>query len=124
MDIDQGNQRTENHIVMTQEEYNKKVEEYQVDIDGDQICSHWPMWGRGTYSILYKTKTGEFIYEMGVSEDGLEEEIWEFKKVDVDWAKEYIKDYLENSAGLDPIDDLDELFKIWKDIFGEDIKEW
>lgn len=109
---------------MTQEEYNSKVEEYQVDVDGDYICSHWPMWGRGTYSILYKTQSGEFIYEEGISYEGVEEEILEFKKVDKSKAKEYIKDYLEESAGLDPVEDLDELIRIWKEIFGENIDRW
>lgn len=109
---------------MTQEEYNSKVEEYQVDTDGDQVCSYWPFWGRGTYSILYKTQGGEFIYEEGISDEGVEEEIFEFKKVDVEWAKQYVKDYLELSAGLDPVEDLDELLRMWKEIFGEDIDRW
>ena len=39
-------------------------------------------------------------------------------------AKEFMKEYLEMSAGLDAVDDLDELIKIWDDIFGEDITEW
>ena len=108
---------------MNQEEYNRIIDQYQVDVDSDYICSHWPFWGRGTYSILYK-KDGKFIYEEGISDDGVEEEILECKEVDVDWAKQYVKDYLELSAGLDPIDDLDELIRIWKDIFDEDIDEW
>ena len=110
--------------VMKREDYFKIMNQYNVDADADCICSYWPMWGRGTYSILYKTKDGKFISEEGISDDGLEEEILECKEVDVDFAKEFMKEYLEMSAGLDAVDDLDELIKIWKDIFGEDITEW
>ena len=109
---------------MKREDYFRIMNQYNVDADADCICSYWPMWGRGGYGILYKTKDGKFISEEGISDDGLEEEILECKEVDVDFAKEYVKEYLEMSAGLDAVDDLDELIKIWKDIFGEDITEW
>ena len=37
---------------------------------------------------------------------------------------ELIKDGDGGSGGVDRIEDLDELFKFWKEIFGEDITEW
>lgn len=109
---------------MNLEEYNKIINQYHIDTDNDYVCSNWPFWGRGTYSILYKNKEGKFIYEEGISDDGVEEEIWKCEEISVDEAKEYIKDYLELSAGLDPLEDLDELIRIWKDIFDEDIDRW
>lgn len=109
---------------MKREDYFKIIDQYNIDTDNDYVCSHWPMWGRGTYSVLYKTKDGKFISEEGISDDGVEEEIWKCEEISVDEAKEYIKDYLELSVGLNAVDDLDELIKIWKDIFGEDITEW
>ena len=109
---------------MDKSEYIQVIKKYGIDPDRDCVCSYWPFWGRGTYSILYKTVDGLFIYEEGISDEGVEEEIWKCEEISVDKAKEYIRDYLDVAAGLDPVEDLDELIRIWKDIFGEDIEVW
>lgn len=92
-----------------------------------EICSYWPMWGRGNYSILYREEKdkGAFIYEYGICD------MDEYRNIDsdmmvisVDDAKYYVKENAENSLGLNIIDDLDELLKFWKEIFGENITEW
>ena len=94
-----------------------------------EICSNLPMWGRGTYSVLYREEKdkGAFIYEFGVCDmDGCMDIDIEsdMRVMSVDEAKDYVKENAENSLGLNIIDDLDELFKFWKEIFGEDITEW
>lgn len=108
---------------MNLEDYNKIINQYHIDTDMDCVCSHWPMWGRGTYSILYKTKDGVFVYETGISDDD-SEEVLDCREMTLDEAKSYVRDYLELSAGVDAVDDLDEIIRLWKEIFGEDIKEW
>lgn len=109
---------------MSREDYIKVIDRYGIDVDADCVCSHWPMWGRGTYGILYKTKDGVFVYETGISDEGCEEEVLDCREFTVDEAKDYVRDYLELSAGVDAEDDLDEIIRLWKEIFGEDIKEW
>ena len=91
-------------------------------LDGYEICSHWPMFGRGGYGILYK-KDGEFLYESGVCD---EESFWEMDlmKMTEQETKDYVKDYGEDCWGLNIEDELDELIKKWKEIFGEEITEW
>ena len=92
-----------------------------------EICSYWHMWGRGNYSVLYREEKdkGTFIYEFGVCDmdEGMNIES-DIRIMSVDEAKDYVKENAENSLGLNIIDDLDELFKFWKEIFGEDITEW
>lgn len=101
----------------------KEIDGIVYDTDRmEEICSHYPMWGMGAYSVLYKDG-GVFFIESGVCDDC---EYWEesLRVVSVDEAKDYIKEFGELSWGLDIVDDLDELIKMWKDIFGEDITEW
>ena len=92
-----------------------------------EICSYWPMWGIRNYSVLYREEKdkGAFIYEFGVydMDEGMNIES-DMRIMSVDEAKDYVKENAENSLGLNIIDDLDELFKFWKEIFGEDITEW
>ena len=92
-----------------------------------EICSYWPMYGRGSYSILYREEKdkGTFIYEYGICDMDESQDIdSDMMVISVDDAKNYVKENAENSLGLNIIDDLDELFKFWKEIFGEDITEW
>lgn len=92
-----------------------------------EICSYWPMWGRRNYSVLYREEEdkGTFIYEFGVYDvdEGMYIET-DMRVMSVDEAKDYVKENAENSLGLNNIDDLDELLKFWKEIFGEEINEW
>lgn len=92
-----------------------------------EVCSNWPMWGRGSYSVLYREEKdkGAFVCECGFCDmdecEDLESNLIVFS---VDEAKEYVKENAENSLGLNIVDDLDELLKFWKEVFGEDINEW
>ena len=92
-----------------------------------EICSYWPMWGRGNYSILYREEKdkGTFIYEFGICDmdEGMDIKT-DMRVMSVDEAKDYVKENAEGSLGLDRIEDLDELLGFWKEIFGEDITEW
>ena len=92
-----------------------------------EICSCFPMWGSGEYSILYREEKdkGAFIYEFGVCDmDECEDIESDMMVMSVDEAKEYVKENAENSLGLDIVEDLDELLEFWKEIFGEEINEW
>ena len=92
-----------------------------------EICSYWPMWGIRNYSVLYREENdkGAFIYEFGVCHMDKGMNIAsDMRIMSADEAKEYGKENAENSLGLNIIDGLDELFKFWKEIFGEDITEW
>ena len=92
-----------------------------------EICSYWPMWGRGCYSILYREEKdkGAFIYEYGICDmDECRDIESDMMVISMDDAKSYVKENAESSLGLDIDGDLDELLKFWKEIFGEDINEW
>lgn len=102
----------------------KEIEGIVYDTDNmEEICSHFPMWGMGVYSILYKDSQGVFFIESGVCDDS---EYWEesLRVVSVDDAKDYVKDFGEMSWGLGIEDNLDDLISEWKRIFDEDITEW
>ena len=96
-----------------------------------ELCGRYPIYGRGMYSTMYLlvgpggAGDHRFFLESGVCDaDECRDLDEDLEEMDLDEAKEYFKENAENSYGLDVVDDLDELIALWKDVFGEDIKEW